>query len=313
MNASLVRRVGAPLVVAACLWSVAPPGSAFAAEPPAQTPSPPQLGDADRLFEQGVAARKAGKLAEAETFFLQAWAIKKTWDIAANLGLVEFKLVKLAEGAEHVSYAIANLPPTESDTTRESLTKALAQARPDIGELTIQCDVDGAELRVGGKLKGALPLATSLFSAPGQLTIEVSKEGYAPASKTIDVQKGSTQKVSFTLVKDAPPASSNLPAYVAFGVGGAGLVLGAVAAGVAAAKTADLKKVCGDALTCPPSERGNLDGATTLAHVSTVGFVLAGVGAAVGVTLLLVPIGQKTKAQARVVIGPAFVGVKGAF
>jgi hypothetical protein len=206
--------------------AIALPGTSRAAEP---ATAAPQGSDADRLFEQGVAARKAGNLTEAETLFQKAWSGKKTWDIAANLGLVEFKLGKLADGAEHVSYAIANLPPTESDSTRESLTRALAAARPDIGEIKVTCDVDGAEIRVGGALKGTTPLAASVFAAPGPVKIEVTKDGYEAAAQTIEAKKGGTEAVTFALKKKVDAKPQRLWPLVG---AGAGLTAGAAAVAI---------------------------------------------------------------------------------
>jgi hypothetical protein len=310
MNASLTRRA---VVLASLLAIAAPPIRAALAADPAQPTDAPAPNEADRLFAEGVEARKAGKLAEAEVLFLKAWALKKTWDIAANLGLVEFKLGKLAEGARHVTFAIANLPPTESDATRESLSAALAAARPDIGEVRIACDVDGAEVRVGGKLEGTTPLPASLFAAPGQLVIEIRKDGYEPGRKAIEVKKGSVEDVTVTLTRRGPPPGpSRLPAYVAFGVGGAGLVLGAITGGIAAGQMDGIVKACGSDKLCPKSAAADLDATNTLANVSNVSFVVAGVGAGVGVTLLLLP-GGDANTKTSLVVGPSFVGVKGAF
>ena len=291
---------------------LSPARTVLAADPAPAAGAAPQS-EADRLFEEGVAARKAGKLADAESLFLKAWTIKKTWDIAANLGMVEFKLGKLAEGAKHVTYAIANLPPTESDATRANLSSALAAARPDIGEIRIACDVEGAEVRADGKLEGTTPLSAPLFSAPRQLVIEITKDGYEPARRTIDVKKGGSEDVTISLSRMAPPPGpSRLPAYIAFGVGGAGLVLGAITGGVAAGQMDGIAKACGADKLCPQGAAADLDATNTLANVSNVSFVVAGVGAAVGVTLLLLPRGD-SKPRTSLVLGPSFVGVKGAF
>src|SRR5262245_2290575 len=118
------------------------PSASPSASASAQAAAPKD--DVDRWFEEGVAAQKAGKLAEAEALFQKAWAVRKTWDIAGNLGMVEFKLGKLVEGAELVAFALANLPPSEGASTRDSLKNALDAARPEIGEIAVTCDVEGA-------------------------------------------------------------------------------------------------------------------------------------------------------------------------
>ncbi len=238
MNPSSRRRLCAVLVASAC--NLARPGNVVAADPP--VPSAPAQGEADRLFEQGIAARKAGKLADAEALFQKAWALKKTWDIAANLGLVELNLGKLPEGAEHVHYAIAELPPSESDAMRDNLAKAFAAARPDVAGIDVKCDVDGADVVVNGASKGTTPLRRTLFVAPGQVTIELRKDGYAPERKAITLKKGGTEQLQVSLVRQAPPAErSKVPALVLGGVSVASLVAGGALVGVSMTTGAELR------------------------------------------------------------------------
>jgi len=304
--------VGAAVVACASAWSAAAPANLASAAEPVPEVAPAQAAEAAQLFEQGVAARKAGKLAQAESLFSKALAIEKTWEIAANLGFVELELGKLPEGADHVFYGLANLPLPEPDGARKSLFEAFSAARRRVGGIDVHVDVIGAEVRIGGKLKGTTPLRYTQFVAPGQVTIEVTKDGYVPAIKTIDFKEGSSLQTEFSLVKQAPQGRSIVAPAIAFGAGGAGLIVGVVAGAVAAVKRDTLGKTCGPEMVCPKSARADLDEAHTLANVSNVGLVVAGIGAAAGVTLLLLPSGKSVPTTS-VVIGPSFVGVKGAF
>ncbi len=79
----------------------------------------------------------------------------------------------------------------------------------------------------------------------------------------------------------------------------------------------DLSGACAGG-SCPPSQYGNLDSYHTLSTLSTVGFIVAGVGAAAGVTLLLVgPKDDSTPAQAGLSVtpylGPGSLGAVGSF
>ncbi len=252
MNASRLRHVRALGIAVACSWMIA----ASAGEAAAADPAPAVAGtssEADRLFEQGVAAQKAGKLADAEALFVKAWGIKKTWDIAANLGLVELKQGKLAEGARHVAYAIANLPPTESDTTRDNLAKAFAAARAEVAEVKVTCDVEGATVRVGGKVAGVTPLGTAVFAAPGSVSVDVTKDGYEAASKSVEATKGGTAEIALTLVKKSSGDTerSKVPGFVIGGVGVAGLITGGVLIGAGYATNSDVNA------KLPHDDKGN--------------------------------------------------------
>jgi tetratricopeptide (TPR) repeat protein len=239
MDASWSRALRAVCVVVACCLGGG--GSAIAAEPAGQ-PEPAQA-EADRLFEQGVAARKAGKLSDAEALFRKAWALKKTWDIAANLGLVELNLGRLPEGAEHVRLAIAELPPSESDKMRADLKAALDAARPDIAEIEVRCDVAGAEVLVNGASKGTTPLSRSAFASPGEIAVEVRKDGYLPERKTVAVPKGGRVALDVSLVAQPPPPPRSMVPALAMGGGGLGAIaIGGVLFGLAEAQRGDLHR-----------------------------------------------------------------------
>jgi hypothetical protein len=169
-------------------------------------------------------------------------------------------------------------------------------------------------IRVGGVSVGRAPLADEVFVEPGPRTIEARLAKHVAASKTLEAKKGGAERIELTLVPESGSADepNRLPAYIAFGVGGAGLVLGIVAGGVTIAKTNALGGKCDASNVCTKSLRGDFDEANTFANVSNVGFIVAGIGAAVGTTLLVLSV-RKAPAQASVVAGPGFVGVKGAF
>lgn len=103
----------------------------------------------------------------------------------------------------------------------------------------------------------------------------------------------------------APPPKSEpdrLPAYIAFGVGGAGLVTAVVTGIVANAKYQDAKDHCG-----PNCTDDQVSSVKTMALVSTIATGVAIVGAGVGVTLLLTSSssGSATTApRVRIAMGP---------
>jgi hypothetical protein len=194
------------------------PGSAAA---PAKV-----LDRADELFEQGAAAYHAGRLAEAEDKLGQAWGLKKTHDIAGDLGVVEFKLGKLALAAEHVSWALRHFPPTESDQARQGFEDVLAKARPQIAALRIRVSVDGAEVRVNGRAIGDAPIVDEVFVDPGTTSVIARRNGYAPAEQAILLAKGEAREVSLVLQPTGGEHRSAVPGVVLGGVAGAALVTG---------------------------------------------------------------------------------------
>ena len=148
---------------------------------------------------------------------------------------------------------------------------------------------------------------------PGAHTIVAAADGFNPETRTFTAAEGKGESVSIALTRaptaagaSAPPSTAvgaavppnnppgtdtgaegtpnHVPAFVAFGVGAAGLVTGVIAGVLALGKHDDLSKACTNG-TCDPSQQSNIDSYHSLGIVSTVGFIVAGVGAAAGVTL----------------------------
>ncbi len=119
---------------------------------------------------------------------------------------------------------------------------------------------------------------------------------------------------------DAGGAPWWLGAAIAYGVGGAGLVMGAVAGGVFVGKADDLKAKCeayptpgSDPNLCPPDTAEEGDDVKLIGNVATAGFVIAGVGAVAGtLLLLLVPHGD-AEVSAAVFVSPTGLSVHGRF
>jgi len=186
---------------------------------------------------------------------------------------------------------------------------------------------------------------------PGSHVLRVSADGYKPAELTFAVLEGGSTDQPVTLEKEtAAPAAGGAPApgavgptagpgaapapaagpeaapsggkhsalpWVAFGIGGAGLIFGGVTGLLAVGDHSTLANNCKNG-TCPPSQDSNLSSYHTMGALSTVGFIVAGVGAAAGVILLVTqPKGDSAPPAAGLQISPAIglgsIGAVGTF
>jgi hypothetical protein len=99
---------------------------------------------------------------------------------------------------------------------------------------------------------------------------------------------------------------------VGFGVGGAGLVVGAVTGALSLSKTSQLGAMCGaNKQQCPA---GSLSAPRTLANVSNVGFGVGAAGVVAGVVGLVLSRGgdpARPAAALRPLVGPGWLGVGG--
>jgi hypothetical protein len=183
----------------------------------------------------------------------------------------------------------------------------------DPGSHVIKADATGwkhAELTVKVPDAGAVD---------GPVTLEKDTGGAVPP---VPAQTPTPNPAQPTRQPDVPPdngsssgGKSILP-WVAFGVGGVGLVTGVVTGVIAMGDHSSLQKNCPGG-TCPPSQYSNVDGYHTMSLLSTVGFVVAGVGAAAGVTLWLLQPKTETPPATGLhvtpVVGLGSVGAIGTF
>jgi hypothetical protein len=174
---------------------------------------------------------------------------------------------------------------------------------------------------------------------PGHHVITAGENGVARAA--VDLAERDVKTISLTLPAEAPASASATAAPVGpespatahesphtartiaiagFGVGAAGLAAGAITGLMSIQKTNQLKSTCGPSNTCAPSNASDLDAARTTATVSTIAFVVAGAGVAVGVGALLIgdrhsPDASAPQTGVRVTpwIGLGAAGVRGSF
>jgi tetratricopeptide (TPR) repeat protein len=112
-------------------------------------------------------------------------------------------------------------------------------------------------------------------------------------------------------------SSTRTVSWIGFGVGAAGLVMGSVTGGLSLSKQSKLESECPEN-TCTEDKRADHDSIIALANASNAGFIIGGVGVAVGTVALVVDLTRKpkpseTSAWLRPVVGIGLVGIEGTF
>lgn len=293
----------------------------------------------------GRALRAKGDLAGALEKFKAAHVLAHTPVTGIELAKAHAELGQPVE-ARDVCFEIGRMPIGVGETSRSREARAeantLAEAmqgkvatllvvlKATPGRATV-VRVDGVEvpeaaLAAGRKVNPGKHVVTARIDEGPEASVSATLgEG---EKKTVELAPEAPKQVARGGPMDPPPQPP--PAVVerktlsplvpiGFGVGAAGLVVGSVAGIVAMSKKATLDSECKTPTTTPgllgcDSGQG-LSSARAVATVSTVGFVVAGVGAAVGIVGLLTPGTVRVGKQGR--ISPYFdgmgAGVHGAF
>lgn len=246
--------------------------------------------------------------------------------------LVEEKKLVAASKAANAAMDTAKGPGGKK--VQQAAKKLLADIEPRVPWLAITVQgpppgkavtaVDGEDV---DSSTGEIPLD------PGEHRITAEADGYDPAEKTITLAEGVHEKVTLSLdkikVAAAPPpedaesdgGGSSLPAVLAFGLGAAGIGVGTVFGVMAFSETDKVQGQC-DGNRCPPDVQDALDTAKTNGTVSTIAFVVGGVGIAGGIVLLLTSGGSAKpdtgadsadEVAVKPYVGPGSAGVVGSF
>jgi hypothetical protein len=285
---------------------------------------PAAADDADTAFREGNEQYAAQRYVEAEQAYARAWNLKKTFDIATNLGHAERKLGKLRAAAEHFDFALRNYPSTAAvQAQRESLKQAFDDVKREVAVLHVHVNIDGADVTVDRADVGKAPVPPSLFVDAGPHEIVATLAGMRRASARVVASKGADQDVSLTLERDtvvAPPQPR--PVSLAWPVAGgalalSGLALGVVGVLVANGKASDAARLQGSlgastSVCAPPSNtegncaalQSDAEGRKTWSGVAAAGFITGGAFALATAGLLVWEHTRSGTSSARVEVGP---------
>jgi hypothetical protein len=312
---SLRQRLVALGLVSSLTTSLVAPAALAQDQPQAES-----VAAARSLGMQGIKLADAGDCKGAIEKLSRAESLYHAPSILARLGECQVNVGQVVLGTENLNRVVreqlaANAPKAFRDA-QERAKGVLNSALPKIAHLTVRVEPADARPQVtvaGAAIPPAL-IGIERPTDPGTHEVVVSAPGYLEQKQSVTLAEGGSQEIAVKLEKDPaaaaavtpPPAStapavvttspttppadtgpkkSNTLAYVALGVGGAGLVVGGVTGFLALGKKGDLKG-CVDT-KCPSSQEDTLDGAKSMATVSTVGFAVGFVGVGLGVVLLL--------------------------
>lgn len=318
----------AACVVASAPAALAQSGGAQSDGPHPGGPSPPS---AVQLGRTGLERFEKGAFDEAYQLFSQAESLKHSPVFVLYMARSKLHLRKLLEARELFR-------KTAAEEIAPDAPASFAQARVDAkGELvglelriaTVQVRVEGPAAGVTLTIDGkpAEP-GKSMEHDPGVVLVRATHPDHPPVQKSITLQEGERDVVfSISLggpAKDeAPPdvgqegGGTYLPGAIVLGVGGAGLVVGAITGIVTLGDADEALAPCTDE-RCPRTQKDAIDAASTTGNVSTISFIAGGALVATGVVLLLV-LGDDGETAARasgrphLALSPFWSGASGAF
>lgn len=306
-------RVGAIIALVAALWQC----PAFA-------------GDAATAREQlkvGYLLAQQGKCDEALPHLRESLRLDPKAITLINLADCEEKVGKLADAMGHWADARQRAVSEGHRPIEEEATARLSALEPRLARVTLVLSPSAprdASVERDGIALGAPSLGIALPVDPGAHTIVVKAAGHAESTTQIAVGEGEVKRVELSagaaLVTQTPPAVAPAPTprtgvspltWIGFGVAGAGLAAGAVTGLMAMNAGSQAKTACPDRV-CDRASLDEIETGRTMSTVSTVSFIAAGVGVAVGI-FGLVGTTKPTARTAAVSVSPTGIDLRGRF
>jgi hypothetical protein len=323
----------------------------------AQQPQQPVAATAvaEGLFQQARDLVKLGRYDEACPKLAESQRLDPKLGTLLNLAVCHEKQGKTATAwAEYTS--AATIARREGQREREDFAREqVATLEKKLPRLVLQSSAAGAppSVTLDDQLMSSAALGTPLPIDPGKHRVLATAPGKKAWSKEIDVPAERTEiPVSIPALEAdelpvIPPLTPPAPVPVAppvlvplapvpvpppsppprndavvlmgagFGVAGAGILVGAIAGVVALAQAGTIKNQCSATGQCQSSEQDSINGATTLANVSNVGFGIGAAGLVVGIVGLVLrprdPAPRTGHVRLSPFVGPGTAGLGGTF
>lgn len=293
---------------------------------------------AEALFNDARSLMAAGRYDEAIAKLQASQNLDPALGTMLNLAECYEKTGKIASAWAQYR-EVVSLARQSGAKEREDFAEQKSRAlEPRISKLAIKLtpaagDPSSMTITRDGDVVSAAELAVPIPVDPGKHVIEVRAPGKAPWSLTVEIGEGSSTKaVEIPALMDAPgnaqptpatnpatPAAQNdgstqrVLALVSGGVGVVGIGLGTVFGLKASSSWSDAKGECSAyPYGCTQKGLSDKDDAQSQATISTIGFIVGGVGLAGGLALWFTA-GSSKKEAASLTLRPGGIDFRRSF
>ena len=305
-------------------------------------PSASDIAAARQLATEGVKLADQNKCDDAVDKLARAEQLYHAPTVLGRLGECQVLLGKLVEGTENLQRVVREPLPANAPAAyvkaRDRAKKMLDVTKPMIAKLVVKVVAPPkteVELVLDTETLSSALVGAERPTDPGEHVLVATAVGMKKAEQKFEISESETKTVTITLEPDpnykppappvpvgpkAPQGRDLTLAWVSVGVGAAGLAVGGIFGGLALVKKGSLDGECTPDKICGLGAQSDLDAAQAFGTISTVGFVVAGVGAAAAVIFFLWPAPKaeptappKSGVFLRPILGPGSVGLAGSF
>ena len=247
----------------------------------------------------GYQLAQDGKCEAAIPHFVESLKLDVKAITLINLASCEEKTARLADALGHWVEARSRAQTEGNAGIEEEAEKRAKALEPRLSKLTVAVAGAPADVEVtrDGVVLGAASMGVALPVNPGTHTLVVHAKGHEDLAQSVTLAEGESKRVELAMgavrIEKPPAAGRGAPAqgreprgvsalvFVGIGTAIVGAGVGTVTGILAFGKASAARDAC-------PSERCTtagleaVDAGRTLATISTIGFIVGGVGAGVG-------------------------------
>jgi hypothetical protein len=156
--------------------------------------------EADTFVAEGIQLRAQGRDDEALRAFQKAAALDPdSVRVQIHLATVYQALGNWLLADEYLSKALARQNHPYVNRHRQTLEAAKRVIDSNVGQLEVDGEPAGAEVRLNGRLVGTLPLAAPIKSTIGSYQLEVRRDGHYSIQRPIVITGGALVRESIRL------------------------------------------------------------------------------------------------------------------
>ncbi len=304
------------------------------------------------LGTEGVKLAMSGDCGHAVDKLTRAEALVHAPTTAVWLGQCDIQLGHLVAGTEMLNRVLRETLPDSAPKSwvdaKQRAQSLFDAAEPRIAKLTIHVDRPAGvepQVTVDGEPMPSVLLDNERPTDPGSHHVVATGDALSTATADVSLSDGQSQRVSMRLegagaappppagptgaplsqppppqppAPQAPASSPNhTAAYVSFGIGATGLIVGSIFGVLALEDKSHLDSVDGCPSACPASSQSDVDAIHRDSLISTIGIGVGVVGAALGTILFVSAHSDESPRSARIElrpwVGPGSAGVGGTF
>jgi hypothetical protein len=313
-------------------------GAPARAQPAAATPSPDAVDKAQSLFKKGTALYEKKQYNQAIEEFRGSYAAVASPNsrlyiarCLAQLGEHRDAYIEFDGVIDEASARAASEPRYAKTQEQATVERDELAGKVALVTVAVAHPESAGSLQIGGKEVPRERWGKPFPATPGPVEVVLTSSAGAPVRENLTLAAGDKRDITLDPLPASPPPDVEVDvsspssrsglrpyAYVAGGIGVAGLGLFAVAGIMANGTYSDLSDSCGG--PCPPDRQDDVDAGKTQQTLANIGLIVGAVGLAAGATLFVLSVtgGDSTEqdqgsASSQLVVGPGYAGLRGSF